>query len=42
MKVPARERNRIPRRADDYSRAAAAERMEFIREAAGVRPEHIG
>jgi len=42
MKVPAHERSRIPRRADDHSRAAAAERMEFIREAVGARPEHIG
>ena len=40
--MPARERSRIPRLADDYSRAAATERMEFIREAIGVRPEHIG
>ncbi len=42
MTVPARERSRIPRLADNYSRAAAAERMEFIGEATGVRPEHIG
>jgi hydroxymethylglutaryl-CoA reductase (NADPH) len=42
MKVPVRERGRIPRQADDYTRAAAAERMEFVREVAGARPEHMG
>jgi hydroxymethylglutaryl-CoA reductase (NADPH) len=40
--IMARERSRIPRLEDDYSRAAAAKRMEFIAEATGARPEHIG
>jgi hydroxymethylglutaryl-CoA reductase (NADPH) len=35
-------RGRIPRLADDYSRPAAAKRMEFLGEATGARPEHIG
>jgi hydroxymethylglutaryl-CoA reductase (NADPH) len=38
----ARTRSRIPRLEDDYSRAAAAKRMEFIGAATGARPEHIG
>ena len=42
MARTARERSRIPRLEDDYSRAAAAKRMEFLGEATGVRPEHIG
>ncbi len=42
MTAPARERSRIPRLADDYSRAAAAQRMEFVREATGARPDHLG
>ncbi len=42
MTAPARQRSRIPRLADDYSRAAAAERMEFVREATGARPDHLG
>ncbi len=42
MTAPAPERSRIPRLADDYSRAAAAQRMEFVREATGVRPDHLG
>ena len=42
MTAPASERSRIPRLADDYSRAAAAERMEFVREATGARPDHLG
>jgi hydroxymethylglutaryl-CoA reductase (NADPH) len=42
MTAPARERSRIPRLADDYSRAAAAKRMEFVREATGARPDHLG
>jgi hypothetical protein len=37
MKASVRERGRTPRHADDYSHAAAAERMEFVRAAAGVR-----
>jgi hydroxymethylglutaryl-CoA reductase (NADPH) len=42
MTAPAREHGRIPRSADDYSQAAAAERMDFIRAATGARPEHTG
>ena len=42
MTAPAPERSRIPRLADDYSRAAAAERMEFVREATGACPDHLG
>ena len=42
MTAPARARSLIPRLADDYSRAAAAERMEFVREATGTRPDHLG
>jgi hydroxymethylglutaryl-CoA reductase (NADPH) len=40
--APARERRKIPHLADDYSRAAAANRMELLRDAAGVSPEHVG
>jgi hydroxymethylglutaryl-CoA reductase (NADPH) len=40
--APPRERRRIPHLADDYSAAAAASRMEFLRDAAGVSPEHVG
>jgi hypothetical protein len=32
----------VPRQADDYSRAAAASRMEFIQVVTGTRSEHIG
>ena len=42
MTAPARERGRIPRLADDYSRAAAARRMGFIGDATGARLEHVG
>ncbi len=42
MTAPARERGRIPRQADDYSRAAAAARMEFVHRATGASAEHIG
>ncbi len=42
MTAPARERSRIPRLADDYSRAAAARRMGFIGDATGARLEHVG
>ncbi len=35
-------RARIPRRGDDYTREAAAERREFLYDATGVRAEHIG
>ena len=42
MSAPAGRRARIPRLADDYSRSAAAERIRFIREMTGARPEHVG
>jgi hydroxymethylglutaryl-CoA reductase (NADPH) len=42
MTAPARGRGRIPRLADDYSRAAAARRMGFIGDATGARLEHVG
>jgi hydroxymethylglutaryl-CoA reductase (NADPH) len=42
MTAPAQQRGRIPRLADDYTRAAAAERMGFLRAATGASPEHIG
>ena len=42
MTAPADQRRRIPRLEDDYSRAAAARRMDFLREATGTRPEHVG
>jgi hydroxymethylglutaryl-CoA reductase (NADPH) len=42
MAMTARGRGRIPRLEDDYTRTAAAKRMEFLGEATGVRPEHIG
>jgi hydroxymethylglutaryl-CoA reductase (NADPH) len=35
-------RRRIPRMEDDYSQAAAAKRMDFVSEATGARPAHIG
>ncbi len=35
-------RRSVPRQAADYSPAAAAERMEFLRRATGIRAEHIG
>jgi len=36
------QRRRIPRLEDDYTRAAAAERLAFIRAVTGAHPEHIG
>jgi hydroxymethylglutaryl-CoA reductase (NADPH) len=42
MTAPTGQRSRIPRQEDDYTRAAVARRMTFIREATGVSPEHIG
>ncbi len=38
---PARGPARIPRSADDYSRAAADARLAFIRQASGCAPEHL-
>ncbi len=37
-----RDRSRIPRLADDYTRAAATQRMAFLGRATGVSPQHIG
>lgn len=37
----AHHRGRIPRLADDYTRAAATERMGFLRAVTGASPEHI-
>ena len=42
MTAPTGHRCRIPRRGDDYTRAAAAERLAFIRAATGADAEHIG
>ena len=42
MTAPARGRDRIPRTDDDYSRAAAAQRLAFLANATGVRPDHVG
>jgi hydroxymethylglutaryl-CoA reductase (NADPH) len=42
MAMTARKRGVIPRLEDDYSRASAAKRMEFISAATGARPQHIG
>lgn len=42
MTAPAGQRGRIPRLADDYTRAAAAERMGFLRAVTGTSPEHVG
>jgi len=42
MTAPAGQRRRIPRLEDDYSPAAAARRMGFLREATGARLEHVG
>jgi hydroxymethylglutaryl-CoA reductase (NADPH) len=42
MTAPARQHGRVPRLADDYSAAAAAERMLFLRTVTGTGPEHIG
>jgi hydroxymethylglutaryl-CoA reductase (NADPH) len=36
------QRRRIPRLADDYTRAAAAERLAFIHAVTGAHAEHIG
>jgi hydroxymethylglutaryl-CoA reductase (NADPH) len=35
-------RSRIPRLADDYTAAAARQRMAFLTDATGASPEHIG
>jgi len=42
MTAPAQQHGRVPRLPDDYSRAAAAERIEFLRVATCASPEHIG
>ncbi len=41
MTAPARD-GRIPRLADNYSAAAAAARMQFLRTVTGTIPEHVG
>jgi len=35
-------RNRIPRLQNDYTRAAAAKRLEFIHQVTGAAPQHVG
>ncbi len=42
MTGPTGQRRPIPRLDDDYSRAAAASRRDFVREATGTDPEHLG
>jgi hydroxymethylglutaryl-CoA reductase (NADPH) len=42
MTAPAAQRRRVPRLEDDYSRAAATRRTDFLREATGARLEHTG
>ncbi len=42
MSAPAGQRARIPRRAEDYSRSAAADRVRFLHDVTGARPEHVG
>jgi hydroxymethylglutaryl-CoA reductase (NADPH) len=41
MTQPALEHRRIPRLANDYTRAASAQRLDFIREVTGARLEHV-
>ncbi len=40
--LPSARRREVPRLADDYTAAAARQRMAFLAEAADVSPEHIG
>jgi hydroxymethylglutaryl-CoA reductase (NADPH) len=40
--LPSARRREVPRLADDYTAAAARQRMAFLAEAADVAPEHIG
>ncbi len=42
MTMMARKRSPIPRLADDYSREAAAKRIDFVGAATGARPAYIG
>jgi hydroxymethylglutaryl-CoA reductase (NADPH) len=42
MSTPTRQRGRIPRLADDYTRDAAAARMAFLSAATGAHAEHVG
>ena len=42
MTAPTAERGRIPRLPDDYTREAAARRMDFLSEATGTRPQCLG
>ncbi len=41
MAAPVRQHGRIPRLADDYSRVAAAERMQFLQTVTGANLEHV-
>jgi hydroxymethylglutaryl-CoA reductase (NADPH) len=42
MPAPAPLRREVPRLDDDYSPAAARQRMAFVAEVTGVAPEHVG
>ena len=42
MTAPSVQGGRIPRLPDDYTRAAAAQRLDFLNEATGTRPRHLG
>ena len=42
MTVTVDQRGQIPRLKQDYTRAAAAQRVEFLSDATGARPVHIG
>ncbi len=42
MTAPAQQHDRMPRLPDDYSPAAAAARMQFLRNVTGAEPEHLG
>ncbi len=42
MTAPVTGRSRIPRQDDDYCAAAAARRMDFLREVTGGHPDHLG
>ncbi len=42
MTAPTAQRGRIPRLPEDYTRAAAAQRMHFLSEATGTRPRYLG
>ena len=42
MTAPSVQRGRIPRLPDDYTRAAAAQRLDYLNEATGTRPRYLG